>query len=205
MNDAAAPAPESESGSPPSDADQDVAWMRGIAQGDVKAFERLIEAHQVRVVGTVAKMLGDESGAEDIAQQVFIRVWRSASRYQPAAKFTTWLFKITRNLVFNELRRRRRHPAAPLEETGEGRAQIADRDAHPPDAALLDVELEAEIQAAITALPEAQRLAIILRRYEEMSYEEIAAVMKLSVPAVKSALFRARADLRERLKKYLQT
>src|SRR5438477_13079283 len=96
-------------------ADQDVVWMQRVAQGDTGAFERLIETHQARVVGTVAKMLGDDTDAEDIAQQVFIRVWKSAKRYQPTAKFTTWLFKITRNLVFNELRRRKRHPVEALE------------------------------------------------------------------------------------------
>ena len=87
---------------------QDLAWMARVKKGDVEAFRELIEAHQHRVIGTVAKMLGDESDAADIGQQVFIRIWRSAPRYEPTAKFTTWLFKITRNLVFNELRRRKR-------------------------------------------------------------------------------------------------
>src|SRR5581483_1962833 len=94
---------------------QDVAWMEKVRTGDEEAFRLLIETHQARVVGTVAKMLGDDTDAEDIAQQVFIRVWNSAGRYQPTAKFTTWLFKITRNLVFNELRRRKRHPALSLD------------------------------------------------------------------------------------------
>ena len=86
--------------------------MARVKHGDTDALRDLIEAHQHRVIGTVAKMLGDDCDAEDISQQVFIRVWRSATRYEPTAKFTTWLFKITRNLVFNELRRRKRHPHA---------------------------------------------------------------------------------------------
>ncbi len=79
--------------------DQDMIWMEKVKNGDQEAFRLLIETHQARVIGTVAKMLGDDTDSEDIAQQVFIRVWNSASRYQPTAKFTTWLFKITRNLV----------------------------------------------------------------------------------------------------------
>lgn len=185
-------------------ADQDVFWMQQVSQGDMEAFRSLIEAHQARVIGTVAKMLGDEVDSEDIAQQVFIRVWKSAGRYQPTAKFTTWLFKITRNLVFNELRRRKRHPVTPLEhEEEEHFFQPADSGGMSPDASLLDSELNDAIQMAIDALPETQRMAIVLRRYEDMPYEEIGEVLGLSVPAVKSVLFRARADLRERLRKYL--
>lgn len=183
---------------------QDVAWMQQVATGDLRAFENLIEAHQTRVIGTVAKMLGDQTDAEDIAQQVFLRIWKSAARYQPTAKFTTWLFKITRNLVFNEIRRRKRHPVTPLEhEETEHHFQAADSGGKAPDAALLEEELQEALRAAIDALPETQRMAIVLRRYEEMPYEEIAEVLDLSVAAVKSVLFRARADLREKLRQYL--
>jgi RNA polymerase sigma-70 factor (ECF subfamily) len=178
--------------------------MEQIAAGDMKALRELIEAHQTRVIGTVTKMLGDSADAEDIAQQVFIRVWKSAGRYKPAAKFTTWLFKITRNLVFNESRRRKRHPIAALDrEESEHHFQAADERTGTPSAALLDAELQDAIQTAIEQLPAIPRMAIILRRYEEMPYEEIAQVLKLSVPAVKSVLFRARTELRERLRKYL--
>src|SRR5437879_2579595 len=121
--------------------EQDIGWMMRIAEGDTEAFERLIEAHQFRVVGTVAKMLGNDSDAEDIAQQVFIRIWKSARRYQPRAKFTTWLFKITRNLVFNELRRRKRHPSTPLErEAEEHHFQASDPGAKAPDDSMLEAE-----------------------------------------------------------------
>jgi len=190
---------------PLSACDQDVYWMQRVAEGDMEAFQALIEVHQARVIGTVAKMLGDDVDSEDIAQQVFIRVWKSAGRYQPTAKFTTWLFKITRNLVFNELRRRKRHPVTPLQlEEEEHFFQPAECGAMSPDASLLDSELNDAIQMAIDALPETQRMAIVLRRYEDMPYEEIGEVLGLSVPAVKSVLFRARAELRERLRKYLE-
>jgi len=186
-------------------ADQDILWMIRVAQGDSGAFEQLVETHQARVVGTIAKMLGDETDSEDLAQQVFIRVWNSAARYRPTAKFTTWLFKITRNLVFNELRRRKRHPVTALEhENEEHHFQAPDHNAKAPDVSLLDGEMQEAIQKAIDSLPEIQRMAIVLRRYEEMPYEEIAEVLKISVPAVKSLLFRARTDLRERLRKYLE-
>src|SRR5437868_14476777 len=96
------------------DAD-DVRLMRLVGQGDAVAFEELVEKHQALVAGTVARMLGSNSDVEDIAQQVFIRVWKSGRRYVPRAKFTTWLLKITRNLVFNELRRSKRHAHVPLQ------------------------------------------------------------------------------------------
>ncbi len=183
----------------PESPEPEIEWMARIRDGDMEAFRLLVEAHQSRVVGTITKMLGSDAEAEDLAQQVFIRIWKSATRYKPTAKFTTWLFRITRNLVFNELRRKR-HFANRVEEIPEP----VERSEKEPDQVLLDSELQIAIQDAINKLPETQRLAIVLRRYEEMPYEEIAKVMGTTVPAVKSILFRARAELRERLAKYLQ-
>src|SRR6201985_2716431 len=96
------------------DAD-DVRLMQLVGRGNTQAFERLIEKHQTLVAGTCSRMLASSSDVEDIAQQVFIRVWKSSRRYVPRAKFTTWLLKITRNLVFNELRRAKRHAHVPLQ------------------------------------------------------------------------------------------
>jgi len=176
----------------------EIAWMARIREGDMEAFRLLVETHQARVIGTISKMLGSDAESEDLAQQVFIRVWKSASRYQPTAKFTTWLFRITRNLVFNELRRKRH-----IVEHSEEIPEPAERVEKEPDRVLLEGELQKAIQEAINELPETQRMAIILRRYEDMSYEDIAKVMETTVPAVKSILFRARAELRDRLAKYL--
>ena len=179
--------------------------MRLVAGGDTTAFERLIQRHQTLVAGTVARMLGSNSDVEDIAQQVFIRVWKSAGRYVPRAKFTTWLLKITRNLVFNEMRRAKRHPHLPVQIEPEAEEMpLKDEATAAPDASLLQAELQTEIEKATMLLPETQRIALVLRRYEEFSYEEIADVLDLSVPAVKSLLFRARTELRERLKDYLE-
>jgi RNA polymerase sigma-70 factor, ECF subfamily len=185
------------------DAD-DVRLMRLVGRGDTKALEELIEKHQALVAGTVARMLGSNSDVEDIAQQVFIRVWKSARRYVPRAKFTTWLLKITRNLVFNELRRSRRRPHVPLQsEPGAEDPPLKDDMNLAPDASLLESELQRKIEEAILQLPDNQRMALVLRRYEQLSYEQIAEVLDLSVPAVKSVLFRARTELRSRLSKYL--
>jgi RNA polymerase sigma-70 factor (ECF subfamily) len=183
---------------------EDVRLMQLVSGGDTAAFERLVERHQRLVIGTVAKMLGNNSDVEDIAQQVFVRVWKSAHRYVPRAKFTTWLLKITRNLVFNEMRRQKRHAHVPLQvEAGEDERPVKDEHASAPDTSLLEQELQGAINAAIAQLPESQRMAIVLRRYEELSYEEIAEVLDQSVPAVKSLLFRARTELRTSLSRYL--
>lgn len=182
----------------------DFVLMERIGVGDHQAFQQLVERHQHAVIGTVAKMLGNASESEDIAQQVFLRIWRNAKRYRPDAKFTTYLYTITRNLVFNESRRKSRKKEVSSDEREENSHQLAaanpDRQ---PDAELLQAELQSAVDAAIAALPEAQRMAVVLRRYEQLSYEEIAGVLGLSVSAVKSLLFRARTSLRETLSSYL--
>ncbi|MEY2545048.1 MAG: hypothetical protein QOG48_165 [Verrucomicrobiota bacterium] len=190
---------------PDSEDAEDVRLMQLVARGDTAAFEELVGRHQALVIGTVARMLGSNSDVEDIAQQVFVRVWRSAPRYQPRAKFTTWLLKITRNLVFNEMRRTKRHTHVPMQtEPGAEEIPIKDENVQEPDAALLEHELQEEIEKAIVDLPDTQRMAVVLRRYEDLSYEDIAEVLSLSVPAVKSLLFRARTELRARLTNYLK-
>src|SRR5947207_14936363 len=116
---------------------EDVRLMQLVGRGDTGAFEELIERHQSLVAGTVARMLGSNSDVEDIAQQVFIRVWKSARRYVPRAKFTTWLLKITRNLVFNELRRSKRHAFIQLQsDPGAEEFPLKDEKNPPPDASL---------------------------------------------------------------------
>lgn len=195
---------------PDSDA-LDVERMLRVRAGDREAFRELVQAHHARIIATIARMLGsDTHEAEDLAQQVFLRVWKSAPRYEASAKFTTWLFTITRNLVFNESRRRKNRPTTSFDAGAGGGEdepkprQFADEHAPSPQAALLEREMEEAVDAAIAELPEPQRLAVVLRRYEELPYEDIAATLELTVPAVKSLLFRARTFLRERLQRYLQ-
>ena len=185
---------------------RDVRLMVRVKAGDMDAFRDLVEAHQGRVVGTIARMLGDPIEAEDLAQQVFLRIWKSAARWEPRAKFTTWLYTILRNLVFNESCRRGRHLTHSLDaaaEDGDRTHQFADARVKAPDTAMLDTEMQDAIERAIHELPEAQRIAVIMRRYQDVSYEEIAAVLDVTVPAVKSLLFRARTELKEKLRGYL--
>lgn len=187
--------------------DINVALMLRVKSGGTdaeSAFQELVELHQHAVIGTVAKMLGNPSEAEDIAQQVFVRLWKSAPRYQVKAKFTTFLYTITRNLVFNETKRKQRKKEHSLEQQEEGSfTQIEDKQTQSPSDDVLQAELQTQVDKAIADLPEKQRLAVILRRYENMPYEQIADVLELSVSAVKSQLFRARNALRESLSHYL--
>ena len=185
---------------------RDVRLMERVKAGDMDAFRELVEAHEQRVIGTIARMIGDPVEAEDLSQQVFVRVWKSAPRWEPTAKFTTWLYTILRNLVFNESRRRSRHKTTSLEaatDSEEHPRQFADDSVKAPDTAMLDAEMQDAIESAIQDLPPPQRMAVIMRRYQDVSYEEIGEVLGLTVPAVKSLLFRARTELREKLKAYL--
>ncbi len=179
--------------------------MRATAAGDDHAFRQLVEKHQGSVIGTIAKMTSRPSEAEDLAQQVFVRVWKSATRYEPSAKFTTWLFTIVRNLVFNETRRMyRKHEVSMDAQAEENHFETPDTVTPLPDTMVLHDELRDAADKAIAALPEQARMAVILRRFEDTPYEEIAAVLDTTVPAVKSLLFRARIQIRESLKAYLE-
>lgn len=186
--------------------DEDLALMAKIARGDDDAFRLLVEKHQHAVVGTISKMTNHSPDSEDIAQQVFVRLWKSAKRYKPTAKFTTYLFTITRNLVFNATRQKSRRKEHSMEEQeDEWHQAVADpASSSRPDQNLENSELREVIDQAIASLPEKQRLAVILRRHEQMSYDEIATSLDLSVSALKSQLFRARTTLREALEPYLK-
>src|ERR1700675_4008505 len=136
---------------PTDSTEPEIEWMARIREGDMEALRLLVETHQARIIGTISKMLGSDAESEDLAQQVFIRIWKSAPRYQPTAKFTTWLFRITRNLVFNELRRKR-HFVDQIDDV----AEPAERTEKEPDQVLLEGELQEAIHEAINSLPEAQ-------------------------------------------------
>ena len=181
--------------------------MAEVGRGNAESFRELVELHQHAVIGTCAKMIGQVDDAQDLAQQVFLRVWKSAPRYEPTARFTTWLFTITRNLVFNHTRNSNRATFVSLDsersEFGHTKFEQPDPGTPPPDEASLNAELWRAVDQAIADLPETQRLAVVLRRYEDLSYDEISQVMDTSVSAIKSLLFRARGRLRESLRAYL--
>ena len=191
----------------------DKALMVRIARGDEAALRDLIEKHQGAVYGTIAKMLGDPVEAQDLAQQVFVRVYRAAGSYRATAQFKTWIFTIVRNLVFNEHRRRSRAILVPLHPPeneqvhsgGSAGLDLPDLATKSPGEHALQREMLRKIDEAILALPEQQRLAIVLRRYDEFSYEQIAEILKTSLPATKSLLFRARETLRSALQDYLDS
>ncbi len=190
--------------------DADAQLMLRVKRGDSAAFAVLVEKYQQPILNLVARTLRDPVEAEDLAQTVFVQAWKSAVRYQASAKFSTWLFTIARNLCLNELRRRARHPAEPLdalhpEHEGETLRQPADtQTASPPDA-LLHGELEHKIEEALAALPENQRTALLLCQRDELSYEEIARVLGCSLSATKSLIFRGRETLKQKLKPYLRS
>lgn len=190
--------------------DPDAELMLRVKRGDREAFEALLDRWRQPVLNFIGRQLQDDDEAEDLAQHVFVQVWKTAARYRPTARFPTWLFTIARNLSLNELRRRGRHAAVPLDEpldAGEAelpRQHVDARTAAADDAAQLR-ELERKIEEALAALPEPQRTAILLFRDTEMSYEDIARVLRLSVSATKSVIHRGRETLKARLKPYLRT
>jgi RNA polymerase sigma-70 factor, ECF subfamily len=152
----------------------------------------------------------DLAEAEDLAQNTFVQAWKARQRYQPSAKFTTWLFTIARNLTLNELRRRSRHDLdsidAPIAgDEAPAARQFEDAGSHSAADDLLRSEIEQRVAEAVASLPETQRTAISLCQDEETSYEDIAKVLGCSLSATKSIIFRARETLKERLKPYLQT
>jgi len=158
----------------------------------------------------IYRTLRDETEAEDLAQNVFLQVYKSRSRYRRTAKFSTWLFTIARNLCLNELRRRSRHPAESIEEThadkeDQPQRQYEDKSQMAPPEKLLHGELAQKIEEALAELPENQRSAILLCRQNELSYEEIAEVLDCSLSATKSLIHRGRETLKEKLKRYLST
>lgn len=185
---------------------RDLELMIRVSQGDVEAFQSLVELHRFAVIGTVTKMLGSPFEAEDIAQQVFLRVWKAAPRYQPSAQFNTWLFTITRNLVYNETRRRQRKPTVSVEAHQNFSYQIvADLHATSPAVDAQHSEFEEAVERAIEALPDRQRTALLLRRNEEMPYLEIGRRLSTTEPAVKKLLFRARTNLKSSLRHHLNS
>ncbi len=190
--------------------DPDAELMLRVKRGDTAAFEELVNKYKQPVINLIFRTIRDLDEAEDLAQNVFIQAYKSADRYEAKAKFTTWLFTITRNLCLNEIRRRSRHRAESLE------ASLTENEDQParqyedvkassaPDLVIQD-ELEQKIDEALRDLPENQRTAIMLCRQDELSYEDIAGVLGTTLSATKSLIHRGREALKQRLKPYLQT
>jgi len=180
--------------------------MARIAEGDESAFEILVNRHQTSVLNLIYRIIGDRTRAKDLVQEVFLRVWQSARSYEPKAKFTTWIYRITANLCLNELKsahRRRWFSFHHSNEDSENTIEETLSDGAPSaEDLLLAKERSRQIANALQSLPENQRMALILKRYDDLSYQEIARVISCSVSAVESLLVRAKRSLQEKLKNY---
>jgi RNA polymerase sigma-70 factor (ECF subfamily) len=189
--------------------DPDIRLMLRVRDDDPVAFGELVELYQHRLVTVMQHLVGNKEEAEDLAQEVFLRVYRVRKKYRPRAKFSTWLFTIANNLALNALRSRQRRPVVPLNVHDSGplgprpAEQLVRDRAGQPGERMQHQELAAVIQRALEGLNERQRVAVILNKFEDMNYAEIAEVMNLTTKAVKSLLSRARENLRQTLKEYV--
>jgi len=184
--------------------------MARVAAREEDAFRLLVERHQDRIYGTVARMMGGAGPeTEEVAQDIFLRVWRAAGTYRPEGKFVTWLMTVTRNLVFTRVGQRRKKKEVEGEdcvdpETGESFiSQQPDATGRGPSDLLACKELESAVQTALSQLPENQRLVVHLRQVEGLEFEEIGKITGLSLSAVKALIFRARESLKKKLSGYL--
>lgn len=176
---------------------------RRVASGDDQAFATLVETYQHRIYNFCARMLGDTSEAEDLAQDVFLALYKNASEFREESSFTTWLYRIARNQTLNRIKyleRRGRTARRSLEEVGEDRLGSSGGD---PYDLLEEREASLLLQEAIAELPEQQRLVLVLRDIEGRAYEEIGEITGLAIGTVKSRIHRARSALAERLSRVL--
>ena len=180
----------------------DVQLMLDVKAGDEESFDLLLERYRTPLVNFLFRMVRDVATAEDLAQEVFLRVYRARKQYSPTAKFTTWLFRIATNLALNSVRDNRHHQmdisldAPPEEDTApmELPAREMRIDEH-----MVERDRSKFIRQAVGSLPEKQRVAVLLHKYEEMDYAEIAKILECSEGALKSLLFRAYETLRVQL------
>jgi len=179
--------------------DADAELMLKVKQGQTSCFNAIIDRYQKPIINFAYSLLLDRFEAEDTAQEVFLRVYAKAKTYRPKAKFSTYIFKIARNLCFNKLRRKKSHPCVPLEEN-----RFAAPDQTSPSRILEKKELHSLIEEALANLPARQRSAVILSKYEGLPYKEISKIMGCSVRAIKMLIHRAKETLREELSSLLE-
>ncbi|MEP3480516.1 MAG: RNA polymerase sigma factor [Fuerstiella sp.] len=191
-------------------ADPDVQLMLQVTSGDNGAFEKLVERYQDRLIGFFFHLVRDRIAAEDMAQEVFLRVFRARERYVATARFSTWLFRIAHNLGSNQRRGLARRKevslaasAGPQNENRSDEQNLAEKSALMPTRQLDSKETQDIVRNALDGLNERQKMAVLLHKFEGMSYEDIGDVMDLKVVAVKSLLSRARGNLRDTLQQHL--
>jgi RNA polymerase sigma-70 factor (ECF subfamily) len=184
--------------------ERDAELMLRVREGDETSFALLLEKHRNSVIHFLYRMVQNQAIAEELAQEVFLRVYRSRESYEPTAKFTTWLFRITTHLALNYVRDRRNdklHDSIDERVEDGASRQLPDREENVEERMLRNARLD-EIRQAIDELPEKQRGAVLMHKYQEMEYSQIAAVLGCSESAVKSLLFRAYESLRSRLRQF---
>jgi len=189
--------------------DPDVRLMLEVREGSASAFEELVLRYQSRLLTVLRHLVGDRQQAEDLAQEVFLRVYRARDGYQPGAKFSTWLYTIAQRAASNALRGRRRKPELTLQPDRSGPMgarpldhMLAASSGQMPARQIDKAETRQIVRMAIESLGPRQRMAVLLSKFEGMSYAEIGEVMEMSPQAVKSLLCRARDNLREVLQPY---
>jgi len=181
--------------------EQDAQLMLRVGEGDDTSFALLLERHRGPVVHFLYRMVQNQAVSEELAQEVFLRVYRSRSTYEPTAKFTTWLFRIATHVALNSIRdgkKEKGHESLDVETSDGMERQVADRQPTVEQEMVQNVKLR-EVRQAIEALPAKQRAAVLMHKYEGLDYAQIAAVLSCSESAVKSLLFRAYESLRGRL------
>jgi RNA polymerase sigma-70 factor (ECF subfamily) len=190
--------------------DPDVVLMLRVQRDEPGAFAELVERYWSRVFGRLYRQLGDRQEAEDRAQDVFLRLYRARHRYQPRAKFGTWLFHIVQNVARNAVRTRRRHPCVSLGKLGSPPEDdmpvsgcLLDR-SEPPSRPMERAELAGVVRAAVSELVGRQRTALELHQFHDRTYSEVAAELDMSPQAAKSLLYRARSQLRASLTQFME-
>jgi RNA polymerase sigma-70 factor (ECF subfamily) len=183
--------------------DIDAGLMLCVREGDTLCFSALLDRHRNSVVHFLFRMVQNQAIAEELAQEVFLRVYRSRASYEPSAKFTTWLFRISSNLAFNWLRdgKNERSQESLQDDASSASRRLSDHQPNVENVLVHRVKLN-EVRDAIAKLPAKQRAAVLMHKYEEMEYSQIARVLGCSESAVKSLLFRAYESLRARLAHY---
>jgi RNA polymerase sigma-70 factor, ECF subfamily len=185
--------------------DPEVRLMLRARDGDAEAFGQLVRAYSRRVVGYFCRQIGDRSEAEDLAQDVFLRLYRSRARYQPRARFGTWVFHIMQNVGRNAIRYRRRHPVVRLAPASEGGGEAFLSDVREdPTRPLERAEIAEVVRAAVAGLAGRQRAAVELHQFRDHTYAQVAAELDLTPKAAKSLLYRARNQLRDDLRDYVR-
>lgn len=186
--------------------DIDITLMLGTKAGDTRSFEKLVERHQKSVLNVIYRYIGDGHLAEDLTQEVFLRVYQARKSYRPEAKFTTWLYTIVKHLCLNELKRKGRKVYSVDAYTNDSDikpAQYMQAPGSSPSEIIEKKEIARVVKEVVAHLPPNQRMAVVLNKYEGLSYQEIGKSMGISIKAVKSLLLRARVNIKDKLSAYI--